>query len=235
MESKKKINSCGKLNDEGRKVRFLATGDFHSDLRMVEYIRQYVKDLNLIDFVLFVGDLSDRKDDFKKLLEIFDGKKIFMVPGNHESSKQLEVLREKYGVHIVGNSPVLLDDEASVAIFGSNYVPIGPFGVSEEGIFHNLIENFKAVEDAKFKIMLNHLPPYGTYIGSKSPFPFVQGSIGVRAFLENFTPDVSFCGHIHESSGLEEIVNKTNVVNVGRTFKVFEFDFDKSELSLVSK
>lgn len=211
------------------KIRFLATGDIHSDKKLINCIKNSVE-LEKIDFVVLIGDISEKKDDFKDILEIFKEKQIFMVPGNHESKRKLSILQENYNVHLVGNQPVLVHDD--LAFFGSNYVNQGPYEIHEQLILNNLIENFNSVKDVKCKIMLHHVPPFGTKIGDASPyFPFIGGSFAVREFLENFSPDMTLVGHIHETSGLEERVNKTRVINVGRTFKVFEFDKEKGEVS----
>ncbi len=211
------------------KLRFLATGDFHSDKSLIKKIEKNV-DFSKIDFVIFTGDLSDKKNDFKELLNIFKDKQIFMVPGNHESKKQLEILKTHYKIHMIGNAPIKVNEH--LAIFGTNYINIGPYGINEDEVLENLLLNFKAIEEVKFKVHLSHIPPSGTKIGDASPFEFIGGSKAVRSFLDNFNPDLSLVGHIHESRGLEEIVNKTRVVNVGRTYKIFEFDFKDSKLSL---
>jgi hypothetical protein len=214
---------------KAKKIRFLATGDFHSDLSLVDEIRNTV-DMNSIDFVLFTGDLSDKKDDFKHLLGVFNEKQIFMVPGNHESKRGLELLKKHYKVHLIGNQPVMVDD--NLAIFGTNYLSVGPYGIDEQEVFDNIVQNYAAIAHVPRKIHMNHIPPHETQIGDASPYPFVMGSPAVKAFLENFKPDVTLVGHIHETSGLEEIVNKTNVVNVGRTFKILEFDSLSKELKV---
>jgi len=212
----------------GKRVRFLATGDIHSDRKFLESLRKNV-DMKSIDYVLFTGDLSEKKNDFKHLLEVFEGKPIIMVPGNHESKRQLESLKKHYGVHVLGNNPIVFDDD--LAIFASNYLAIGPYGVPEQEVFRNQVVNFKNIERSKIKIMMSHMPPEGTLIGGMSPFfPFISGSVATRVFLEHFEPDVVFVGHIHESGGLEEIVNKSKVVNVGRSFRVFSFDADTKKL-----
>lgn len=214
------------------KIRFLATGDIHSDFNLLKDIKEK-NDFNNLDFVVFIGDISEREDDFKEILSHFEDKKVFMVPGNHETKKKLDILKENYGVHLVGNAPVTIDKD--LVLFGTNYISIGPHSISEEEIFENMVANYNAIKDVKCKVHLSHLPPHGTEIGDASPFmPFISGSIAVRTFLENFKPDFTLVGHIHESSGLEEIVNKTRVVNVGRTFKVFEFDKKKKQLEIVS-
>lgn len=215
-----------------KKIRFLATGDFHSHLKLTKKIKESV-DFSTIDFVLFTGDLSDKPNDFGKLLEPFKGKDIFMVPGNHDTKRGVDTLVDKYNIHLVGNSPIVIEDK--LAIFGTNYIEIGPSGVFEEKIFSNMVENFKEVENYPFKIQMNHIPPCDTEIGDASPFPFITGSEPLSDFLEDFHPDVCFVGHIHETSGLEEKVFDTRVINLAETFKVFEFDFEKNTLTDVTK
>lgn len=217
---------------KSNKVRFLATGDLHSDLGLVKKITEGV-DFKNIEFVVLIGDLSERDDDFKDLLGVFKDKKIFMVPGNHESSSQLEILKEKYNVHLVGNSPIMINED--LVLFGTNYIHIGPYGIPEEEVFENLVANYDSIKDVKCKVHLSHIPPHGTKIGDASPFaPFIEGSRAIRTFLDNFNPHLTLVGHIHESSGLEEIVNKTKVLNVGRTFKILEFDPKKKEVKIVN-
>lgn len=211
-----------------KKIKFLATGDFHSDTKLIAKIELEIKK-NPVDFIIITGDISEKKDDFSKLLSVFNGKQIFMVPGNHESKKQIKVLEENYSVHLIGNSPILIHED--LAIFGTNYMSIGRHGVYEEDILYNLIENFNSIKDVKTKIFLSHIPPHNTKIGNASPYyPFISGSVAIREFLENFHPEIAFVGHIHETSGLEEIVNKTRVINVARTFKIFEFDTKTKEI-----
>jgi len=214
------------------KIRFLAAGDFHSNMDLVDKIKTEV-DFSKIDFVLFTGDLSDGSEDFGQLLSCFEGKDVFMVPGNHETRRGVKVLEEFYNIHLIGNSPIIIEDK--LAIFGTNYLEIGEAGTFKEEIFTNMIENFKGIEDCGFKIQMNHIPPVDTKIGDASPYPFITGSEPLADFLENFSPDVCFVGHIHETSGLEEMVNKTKIINVGKTFKVFEFNFEKNELEEIEK
>ncbi len=215
------------------KIRFLATADLHSKKKILEYIKKNAP-LEEIDFVFLGGDISEKNNDFADLLEMFKNKRIFMVPGNHETKKKIEILKKHYNIDLIGNRPILLHDD--LAIFGTNYINIGPYGIPEEKIFENLIANFHAIKDVKNKILLSHLPPAGTKIGDASPFfPFIGGSDAVKEFLEHFHPDIALVGHIHETSGLEEIINKTKVINVGQTFKVFEFDTQTGKLEIINK
>ncbi len=213
------------------KIKFLATSDIHSDINLIYAIEKY-SPLNEMDFIIMTGDISEKKDDFGKIFSIFKGKDIFLVPGNHETKKQLKILEEIYKIHVVGDKPVIINED--FAIFGTNKMSIGS-RYNERDVLENLIENFKAIENIKFKVLLNHIPPHGTIIGDASPyFPMIGGSQAHRVFLEHFNPDISIVGHIHESSGLEEIVNKTKVINVARTFKVFEFDTKTKQMKILS-
>ena len=182
---------------------------------------------------MFNGDLSNNKDDFAKILKPFiDNKKeIFMIPGNWDSKSAVENLKKFYDVKLIGNKPIIFG-ENELGIFGTNYLEIGQFGKYEEEIFENMVDNFNAVKECRFKIQMNHIPAVDTMLGDASPYPFVQGSEPLKQFLDSceFCPDVCFVGHIHETSGLEEIVNKTKVINLAETFKVFEFNFENNTL-----
>ncbi len=213
------------------KFRFVATSDWHSNLNVTNAIEKYV-DFDSIDFVIMTGDISENDNDFEKLFKPFKDKQIFFVPGNHESDTAIESLIKHYSIHLVGNSPVKINND--IAIFGTNYLSVGPFGIPEQEVLDNMVQNFKAIEDVPIKIQLNHIPPIDTEIGDASPFPFITGSPALRIFLDNFSPDITFVGHIHETSGLEEIVNKTRVINTAFTFKVFEVDTEKKEIKEVS-
>lgn len=210
-----------------KKFRFLATSDWHSDLNLISAIEQYV-DMNSIDFILFTGDLLEKDIKFNKMFKPFKDKQIFMVPGNHETKKGIKILEEHYNVHLIGNKPIRINDH--IALFGTNYLNVGPFGIHEQDVLDNMIVNFDAIKDMPIKIQLNHIPPADTTIGDASPFSFIGGSPALRIFLENFEPDITFVGHIHESSGLEEIVNKTRVINTAQTFKVFDVDVDTKKI-----
>ena len=49
---------------------------------------------------------------------------------------------------------------------------------------------------------------------------FFPGSTGLKSAIERFKPDIVLCSHVHEAEGLEEMVGKTKVINVGRKGKI---------------
>ena len=66
--------------------------------------------------------------------------------------------------------------------------------------------------------MVTHIQPNESIIGL-GMFP---GSSGVRKAIEEFNPDFHICGHIHETHGIEEVIGKTKVINVGKTGRIIE-------------
>jgi len=214
-------------------IKFLAASDLHSDLKLIEKIKKEIEKTE-IDFIILTGDISEKKNDFSQLLGIFKNKDIFLIPGNHETKKQIEILKKHYNVHLIGNNPVLINEH--LAIFGSNYLPIGEFRLNEKKIFENIVNNFNQIKNIKTKIFLSHMPAANTKLGNASPYyPYIGGSDATLNFLNKYNVDLTLVGHIHESSGLEEIVNKNKVVNIAKTFKIFEFDAKKNKINEIKK
>jgi Icc-related predicted phosphoesterase len=48
-------------------MKILATGDIHSDLDLIKKINNNVN-LNEIDLILLIGDLSEKSNDFYQIL-----------------------------------------------------------------------------------------------------------------------------------------------------------------------
>ena len=219
-------------NNMKNKISFLATGDIHSDLKFLRKIKKKV-DFNKIDIILMIGDISDKNKDFGKIFSYFEKKPILLSLGNHETKKKIEVLKNHYkNITILGDFPIKLSSD--LAVFGSKFLNLGHLSRTEDEIYNNLKDNFNQIKGIKYKIFLSHIPPSNTTIGDSSVlFPFIGGSEGVRDFIDNHKIDLTLVGHIHESSGLEEIVSNNLVVNVGKTYKIIEFDLEKRKLKLL--
>ena len=214
------------------KIRFLATGDIHSDKKFLRNIEKYTN-FNNIDYILFTGDLSDKKNDFKKILSTFKDKPILMVHGNHETKKQLKILESKYNVHLLSKQEKQIHKD--LIIFGPKDINLGSVGKNEENILEELIKRYEKIKNIKTKIFLSHIPADNTLIGDSSPyFPIIGGSEAIRVFLDNFKLDLTLVGHIHETSGLEEKVNENKILNVGRTSKIIEFDTKTLEIKILN-
>ena len=66
--------------------------------------------------------------------------------------------------------------------------------------------------------MVTHMHPSN----SKAEFSGFKGSKSIRKAIDEFQPDLLLCGHIHEAEGIEDKINKTKVLNVGKEGKIIE-------------
>ena len=97
---------------------------------------------------------------------------------------------------------------------GSNPTPFNtPTEFSESEIEGFLLESFEKVKNAKFKILVPHMPPKDTKLDMIAAGAHV-GSQSVRDFILKYKPDIVLSGHIHEARGTEKIEN-TTICNAG--------------------
>jgi Icc-related predicted phosphoesterase len=119
---------------------------------------------------------------------------------------------ETYNIH--GYSIVFGD----VGFFGIGSGNIGLFEIGEKDVKKILKKAAKGVEKSKGKIMITHVPPYGTKLDNLGWTR--AGSKSIREIIEDVQPDYCLCGHIHETFGKEDKIGKTKVINVGRKGKI---------------
>jgi hypothetical protein len=146
------------------------------------------------------------------------GKKVVLIPGNHETVATADFLAELYGVKNLHGYSIYMGD---VGIFGAGSANIGLFQLPENEITALLKKGFDRIKDVKTKIMVTHVHPDKTLMSkfSENLFP---GSVAARRFIEQYQPDIAICSHVHEAEGIEENIGKTRVINVGKAGKVIE-------------
>ncbi len=197
-------------------MKILATSDIHGDSRWVKKLAEKASK-EKVDLVLLCGDLTFGENFSENLIGPFKekGLKVALIPGNHESMATANFLSEKYGVKNLQYESLKI---GNIGLFGMGGATIGPFPVSEEEILETLKKNYDKIKDAKTKIMVTHSHPSGSLI-EKMSFP---GSTSVKKAIDYFKPDLHLCGHIHECEGMEEVLGKTKVINVGKKGKIIE-------------
>ncbi|HIH10904.1 TPA: hypothetical protein HA241_01835 [Candidatus Woesearchaeota archaeon] len=198
-------------------MKILALSDIHGDKAfMVEMAAKGARER--VDLVLLAGDLVDFGESTEGLIRPFkeQGLDVAVVPGNHEGLADINFLVEKYGVKNLHGYALKFGD---VGIFGCGYGDIGVHQLDEESFFNTLHKAHSSLGQIKKKIMVTHVQPSDSIIGLKIPG---WGSTGVRKAIEDFQPDVHICGHIHETHGIEEMIGKTKVINVGKTGRIIE-------------
>ncbi len=202
-------------------MKILAFVDLHSKPRSPEYVDfftslKYIKRLTALakkekpDVIICAGDASLFENHLEELMKKISkmGKKILMIPGNHETSS---VMRKICSFH---DSLVFINKKA---------VKIGDYvfvGFSGEGFLRTDTEMKKFIKKIKPKIkgknvvLVTHAPPYKTkldkigrdYCGNNTIAKFIQSNKNIV---------LAICGHIHENAGKKDKINKTIIVNPG--------------------
>ncbi|MBI2572894.1 metallophosphoesterase [Candidatus Woesearchaeota archaeon] len=196
-------------------MKILALSDIHGDRKFMQKMAQKGADEH-VDLVILAGDLADHKGNVEGLVGPFKekGLEVAVLPGNHEGMSEIGFIIDKYGAKNLHGYTIQKGD---VGIFGCGYGDIGVHQLTDEEFFKTLKDARSKLHDVKKTIMVTHVQPSDTMISFIFP-----GSSGVRKALEEFQPDIHICGHIHETHGIEEMVGKTKVINVGKTGKIIE-------------
>ncbi len=196
-------------------MKILAAGDLHGDSGLAKELAEKA-DMEDVDLVVICGDITQAEASTDNLIGAFN-KKVLLIPGNHESMATADFLAELYGAKNLHGYSLKKDN---IGLFGCGSANIGLFQLSEDEIDETLKKGFEQVKECKKKIMVTHVHPSGTVMEKLSNF--FPGSEGVRKAVENLQPDILFCSHVHEAEGMEELIGKTKVINVGRKGKILE-------------
>ncbi len=208
-----------RINNKRKKLRILAVGDIHGDSGMAKRLAEQARQ-ERVDFVILTGDLTLMERSTAGILYPFvkNKQKVLLIPGNHETLATANFLADFYpGVKNIHGYTIKTEN---TGIFGAGGANIGIFRIKEEEIFSVLEKGFANVKDMEKKIMVTHVHPSGTLMENFSRH--VPGSYGVRKAIEKFQPDIALCSHVHEASGIEEMIGKTRVVNVSRKGTIIE-------------
>ncbi len=191
----------------------ISFGDIHEDITKLSALKN---ELETADVIIISGDLTNYngKKVAKKVIEgiMKYNQNILAQLGNLDKLEVNDYLTEK-GINLHRNG-YIKDEIGIFGVGGSNPTPFRtPTEFSESEIEMFLLEGFEKVREAKFKIMVPHMPPKGTKIDMIKNGTHV-GSQSVRDFIIKYKPDISVSGHIHEARGTDK-VGDTLVFNAG--------------------
>ncbi len=198
-------------------MKILALSDVHGDRTFIKQMAEKGAK-EKVDLVILAGDLVGHDGSVDGLIGPFKAKglDVAIIPGNHEGMAEVGFLVEKYGAT---NLHGYVFQKGDVGIFGCGYGDIGIHQLNDDDFFSTLKKAHDSLKGVKKKLMVTHVQPNDSIIGLKMPG---WGSSGVRKAIEEFKPEVHICGHIHETHGIEEVIGKTRVINVGKTGRIIE-------------
>lgn len=197
-------------------MKFLAFADTHGrDIRKL--VEQAHKEGAGLVFACGDWTLFDEVPKYFVSQFVKKGKKLFVLPGNHETIATMYSLIEQYGIkHLHGNGIIIGD----TGFFGSGgTTQTGPnTQITEEEMWELLERAHEKVKHAKKKVMLVHEHPAGSVM-ELGRFP---GSNAIKKAIDTFKPDLVVCGHVHEAAGIEERIGSTKIVNVAKHGRIFD-------------
>lgn len=214
-------------------MRILSAGDLHGDSGLAKKLADKATK-EKVDLVILCGDLTEGDEKTDNLIGPFlkQGKRVVLVPGNHESVATADFLSKIYGVknlHGYGikifdptpkHIPKNKEDKSYVGLFGCSGVNIGIHQITDKEAYDMLVKGHNYVKDANVRIMVSHVHPAGSKMEKFTQF--FEGSKALRRIVDKFQPDIMLCSHVHEAEGLEEKIGKTRVINVGQRGKIFD-------------
>jgi len=199
-------------------MKILAAGDIHGDSALAEKLAKKAED-EKVDLVVLCGDLTYAEQSTDNIVGAFTSRKqkVILIPGNHETVATADFLCELYGATNLHGYSMKFND---VALFGAGGANIGLHQVSDDEIYSLLQKGHDKIKDVPKKVMVTHVHPTDSMMSKFSTI--VPGSQGVTNAIKAFKPDILLCSHVHEAEGIEEMMDGTKVMNVGKGGKIFE-------------
>lgn len=194
----------------GKSIRILAASDIHGDTRLTKRLAERAEKEE-VDVVVLCGDITGIVETPNLIKPFKDkGQKVLLLPGNWDSFATTDFLAQFYGIKNIHGYSARYEH---VGFFGAGGADIGPFTMlSERELMKTLEQAHTGLKGIEKKVMVTHMHPSG----GKSEFSGVAGSNAIRKAIKKFKPDLLLHGHIHEAAGMEEIMEGTRVINVGK-------------------
>ena len=190
-------------------MKVLLFSDIHQDLRALEAVASRPADIYIC-----AGDLANWTkglDECGRILERH-GEKVWMLPGNHESARQIEDLCAKFGFRNFHEQAWQAGKHWIAGLGYSNPTPFNTPGEYSEQELARRLEKFAGLAPL---VLVCHAPPLKTDL-DRVGLGRYGGSSAVGEFLAKHSPEHFFCGHIHECAGVETRLGPTHAVNLGK-------------------
>ncbi len=196
-------------------LRALIFSDIHNDARALEKLM----DIDA-DYYFAAGDLVSWARGLDKMGEVMKRRadRMYVLPGNHESEKDIVAFCERHGfVNFHGGTMKVGD----VHIAGLGYSSPTPFDTPGEYSEDELATRLAKFAGLKPLVLICHAPPLDTALDQVRP-GLHAGSRAVREFIEKHQPEHFFCGHIHEAEGAVVQMGRARAQNVGKRGHLLE-------------
>jgi uncharacterized protein len=190
-------------------MKILIFSDIHGDLRALERVVAQPADIYIA-----AGDLCNFGKGLDRCAKILQplGERLFVLPGNHETHKQTKEFCEQYGFVDFHRQARKLNGTNWAGLGYSNITPFKTPGEYSEEEIAAALAPFAGLEKLYLVV---HFPPLNTKLDEYAEGQHA-GSPTLRAWVEEEKPLYLFCGHIHETAGMKDILGTTQCINVGK-------------------
>jgi Icc-related predicted phosphoesterase len=194
--------------------RALIFSDIHNDARALEKLMD-----TEADYYFAAGDLVSWARGLDRMGEIMKRRegRVYVMPGNHESEKDIEAFCARHGFVNFHGGELNVTGVHIAGLGYSNPTPFDTPGEYSEEELGARLEKFADLKlaDMKKMVLICHAPPLDTAL-DRVREGLHAGSRAVRQFIEKYQPAYFFCGHIHEAEGAAIQMGATSARNVGK-------------------
>lgn len=201
----------------GEALKLLIFSDIHGDATALSRLMGIEA-----DYYFCAGDLVNFARGLDAMGEIMQRRadKLYVIPGNHESSQHVTDFCAKFGFHDFHGGRMIVGDFEVVGLGYSNPTPFDTPGEYSEV---ELESRLHAFDGLKPLIAICHAPPFGTALDRITNLKHA-GSKAIREFVRREQPRYFFCGHIHEAAGAQDKLGETSAINVGKKGYLLDLD-----------
>jgi Icc-related predicted phosphoesterase len=174
------------------------------------------------DYYIAAGDQVSWGRGLDRCGEILKskGEKMWVLPGNHESTGQISAMCERYGLNDFHERTFAVGEWQVAGLGYSSPTPFDTPGEYSEAQIAEKLAKFAGLSPL---VLVCHAPPYETELDQVRG-GLHAGSKSVREFIDREQPEYFFCGHIHEAEGRGITMGKTRARNVGKKAYLLELN-----------
>jgi Icc-related predicted phosphoesterase len=190
-------------------MRAFLFSDVHNDKKALEIIANQDA-----DFFICAGDLVSWARGLESCGAILEGlgDRLLVIPGNHESARDIESLCGQYGFQAVHGRRM---DLAGIPFAFLGYSNPTPFDTPGEYSETEIAERLEAFRNPVPEVLVCHCPPHETDLDQMRSGGHA-GSTAIRRFIDEVQPRWFFSGHIHETEGVTTQIGRTTGHNPGK-------------------
>ena len=200
-------------------MKILIFSDVHGDTRALARIVAQPADLYIA-----AGDLATFQRGLDRCGQALAslGKRLWVLPGNHETHDDTHALCRRFGfVDFHRQVRPLESANGTTHWAGLGYSNVTPFHTPGEYSEDEIAQALAAFDGIKPLYLVVHFPPWDTKLDEFAPGKHA-GSPALRTWVERAQPVRLFCGHIHETAGFAASLGATQCINVGPQGHLFE-------------